>query len=74
MIVVEENITEPIELLFTDAFKQAREAFGPGRTFVWEGNLYTTDRTDHDELDSVQFVLDTTIQETTSAGDIEVAP
>ena len=74
MIVVEENITEPIELLFTDAFKQAREAFGPGRTFVWEGNLYTTDRADDDELDSVQFVLDTTIQETTSADDIEVAP
>ena len=41
-----ENENEPVELSFSEAFTLAREELGPGCTFVWNDNLYSTDRAD----------------------------
>lgn len=39
-IEIAEKLTEPS---FDEAFKTARETLGPGGTFLWIGNEYTTD-------------------------------
>ena len=57
-----ENENEPVELSFSEAFTLARETFGPGCTFVWNDNLYTTNRADDyqiDGSDTDKYVLDT---------------
>lgn len=78
--IVEEvvEIIEPeTDIRFTDAFHQARESLGPGHTFEWKGNLYTTNRADDSldiNLESPTYALDSTQQETTSAINIEIAP
>ena len=57
-----ENENEPVELSFSEAFTLAREIFGPGCTFVWNDNLYTTNRADDyqiDGSDTDKYVLDT---------------
>ena len=55
---------------FSNAFKLAREEFGPGHTFVWDGNLYLTDR-DDDRTDSVQLAIDIIAPEQTSSVNVD---
>ena len=72
-----ENENEPVELSFSDAFTLAREKLGPGCTFVWNDNLYTTNRADDyqiDESDHDKYVLDTTSNQSTAAVSITIAP
>ena len=72
-----ENENEPIKLSFSDAFTIAREKLGPGCTFIWNDNLYTTDRADDyqlDESDHDKYVLDTTSNQSTAAVSITIAP
>ncbi|MDC1038571.1 hypothetical protein OAR31_05850 [Candidatus Marinimicrobia bacterium] len=76
-ILREETPINQVEISFADAFKNARNEFGAGFTFIWQGNLYKTDRADditEDANDTIQFVLDSAKQETTSAINIEIAP
>ena len=72
-----ENENEPVELSFSEAFTLARETFGPGCTFVWNDNLYTTNRAvDYqiDGSDTDKYVLDTTSNQSTAAVSITIAP
>ena len=72
-----ENENEPVELSFSEAFTLAREIFGPGCTFVWNDNLYTTNRADDylvDGSDTDKYVLDTTSNRSTAAVSITIAP
>ena len=72
-----ENENEPVELSFSEAFTLARETFGPGCTFVWNDNLYTTNRADDyqiDGSDTDKYVLDTTSNQSTAAVSITIAP
>ena len=72
-----ENENEPVELSFSDAFTLARETFGPGCTFVWNDNLYTTNRADDyqiDGSDTDKYVLDTASDQSTPAASITLAP
>ena len=57
-----EDDNKPVELSFSEAFTLAREELGPGCTFVWNDNLYTTNRADDyqiDGSDTDKYVLDT---------------
>ena len=66
-----------VELSFSEAFTLARETFGPGCTFVWNDNLYSTDRADDyqiDGSDTDKYVLDTTSNQSTAAVSITIAP
>ena len=68
---------KPVELSFSEAFTLARETFGPGCTFVWNDNLYTTNRADDylvDESDTDKYVLDTASDQSTPAASITLAP
>ena len=51
---------------FNDAFLAARTEFGPGNTFEWNGNLYSTNYADEvfDDLQSEVAVEDILIDET----------
>jgi len=72
-----ENENEPVELSFSEAFTLARETFGPGCTFVWNDNLYTTNRADDyqiDGSDTDKYVLDTASDQSTPAASITLAP
>ena len=72
-----ENENEPVELSFSEAFTLAREIFGPGCTFVWNDNLYTTNRSDDyqiDGSDTDKYVLDTASDQSTPAASITLAP
>ena len=70
-----EDINEPVELSFSEAFTLAREKLGPGFTFVWNDNQYTTDRADDDQVDeSDKYVLDTTSDQSTAGESIIIAP
>ena len=72
-----DNENDPVELSFSDAFTLAREKLGPGCTFVWKDNLFTTDRADDyqlDESDHDKYVLDTTSNQSTAAVSITIAP
>ena len=72
-----ENDNEPVELSFSDAFTLAREKLGPGCTFVWNDNLYTTNRADDYQIDGSdhdKYVLDTTYNQSTAAVSITIAP
>ena len=72
-----ENENEPVELSFSEAFTLARETFGPGCTFVWNDNLYTTNRADDyqiDGSDTDKYVLDTASNRSTAAVSITIAP
>ena len=72
-----ENENEPVELSFSEAFTLAREELGPGCTFVWNDNLYTTNRADDyqiDGSDTDKYVLDTTSNQSTAAVSITIAP
>ena len=72
-----DNENDPVESSFSDAFTLAREKLGPGCTFVWNDNLYTTDRADDyqlDESDHDKYVLDTTSNQSTAAVSITIAP
>ena len=72
-----ENENKPVELSFSEAFTLARETFGPGCTFVWNDNLYTTNRADDyqiDGSDTDKYVLDTTSNQSTAAVSITIAP
>ena len=72
-----ENENEPVELSFSEAFTLARETFGPGCTFVWNDNLYTTNRADDyqiDGSDTDKYVLDTASNQSTPAASITLAP
>ena len=70
-----EDINEPVELSFSEAFTLAREKLGPGCTFVWNDNQYTTDRADDDQVDeSDKYVLDTTSDQSTAGESIIIAP
>ena len=72
-----EDDNKPIELSFSEAFTLAREKFGPGCTFVWNDNLYTTDRADDYQVDGSdydKYVLDTTSNQSTAAVSITIAP
>ena len=72
-----ENENEPVELSFSEAFTLARETFGPGCTFVWNDNLYTTNRSDDyhiDGSDTDKYVLDTTSNRSTATVSITIAP
>ena len=72
-----ENENEPVELSFSEAFTLAREELGPGRTFVWNDNLYTTNRADDyqiDGSDTDKYVLDTASDQSTPAASITLAP
>ena len=72
-----ENENEPVKLSFSDAFTIAREKLGLGCTFVWNDNLYTTNRADDykiDESDHDKYVLDTTSNQSTAAVSITIAP
>ena len=72
-----ENENEPVELSFSDAFTLAREKLGPGCTFVWNDNLYTTNRADDYQIDGSdhdKYVLDTTSNQSTAAVSITIAP
>ena len=72
-----ENENEPVKLSFSDAFTIAREKLGPGCTFVWNDNLYTTNRADDYQVDrsnSDKYVLDTTSNQSTAAVSITIAP
>ena len=66
-----------VELSFSEAFSLAREITGPGCTFVWNDNLYSTDRADDyqiDGSDTDKYVLDTTSNQSTAAVSITIAP
>jgi len=72
----DEDTIKP-EIRFADAFLEARNAFGPGGTFEWNGNMYSTNRADDGiqlQPESTIYALDTTEEESTSAVDIEIAP
>ena len=72
-----DNENDPVELSFSDAFTLARDKLGRGCTFVWNDNLYTTDREDDyqlDESDHDKYVLDTTSNQSTAAVSITIAP
>ena len=70
-----EDINEPVELSFSEAFTLAHEKLGPGCTFVWNDNQYTTDRADDDQVDeSDKYVLDTTSEQSTDGQSITIAP
>ena len=72
-----ENENEPGELSFSEAFTLARETFGPGCTFVWNDNLYTTNRADDHQIDGSdtdKYVLDTASDQSTPAASITLAP
>ena len=72
-----DNENDPVELSFSDAFTLAREKLGPGCTFVWNDNLYTTNRADDykiDESDHDKYVLDTKSNQSTAAVSITIAP
>ena len=72
-----EDDNKPVELSFSEAFTLAREELGPGCTFVWNDNLYSTDRADDylvDESDYDKYVLDTTSNQSTAAASITIAP
>ena len=72
-----DNENDPFELSFSDAFTIAREKLGPGCTFVWNDNLYTTDRADDYQIDGSdhdKYVLDTTSNQSTTAVSITIAP
>tara|TARA_B100000586_G_scaffold253616_1_gene214412 strand:- start:414 stop:842 length:429 start_codon:yes stop_codon:yes gene_type:complete len=70
-----EDINEPVELSFSEAFTLAREKLGPRCTFVWNDNQYTTDRADDDQVDeSDKYVLDTTSEQSTAGESITIAP
>ena len=72
-----ENENEPVELSFSEAFTLAREELGPGCTFVWNDNLYTTNRADDyqiDGSDTDKYVLDTASDQSTPAASITLAP
>ena len=72
-----DNENAPVELSFSETFTLAREKLGPGCTFVWNDNLYTTDRADDyqlDETDHDKYVLDTTSNQSTAAVSITIAP
>ena len=72
-----ENENEPVELSFSETFTLARETFGPGCTFVWNDNLYTTNRADDyqiDGSDTDKYVLDTASDQSTPAASITLAP
>ncbi len=66
-----------VELSFSEAFSLAREITGPGCTFVWNDNLYTTDRADDYQVDgsnSDKYALDTAFNQSTAAVSITIAP
>ena len=72
-----EDDNKPVELSFSEAFTLAREELGPGCTFVWNDNLYSTDRADDylvDESDYDKYVLDTISNQSTAAVSITIAP
>ena len=72
-----ENENEPVELSFSEAFTLAREELGPGCTFVWNDNLYTTNHADDyqiDGSDTDKYVLDTASDQSTPAASITLAP
>lgn len=70
-----EDINEPVELSFSEAFTLAHEKLGPGCTFVWNDNQYTTNRADDDQVDeSDKYVLDTTSEQSTDGQSITIAP
>ena len=72
-----EDDNKPVELSFSEAFTLAREELGPGCTFVWNDNLYSTDRADDYQLDGSdydKYVLDTTSNQSTAAVSITIAP
>ena len=72
-----EDDNKPVELSFSEAFTLAREELGPGCTFVWNDNLYSTNRADDylvDESDYDKYVLDTTSNQSTAAVSITIAP
>ena len=72
-----ENENEPVELSFSDAFNLARKKLGPGSTFVWNDNLYTTNRADDYQIDESgydKYVLDTTSNRSTATVSITIAP
>ena len=70
-----EDINEPVELSFSEAFTLAHEKLGPGCTFVWNDNQYTTNRADDDQVDeSDKYVLDTTSDQSTAGESIIIAP
>ena len=76
-IEVDVVYSSEIELSFSEAFTLARETFGPGCTFVWNDNLYTTNRADDyqiDGSDTDKYVLDTTSNRSTAAVSITIAP
>ena len=66
-----------VELSFSEAFSLAREVTGPGCTFVWNDNLYTTDRADDYQVDGSdhdKYALDTAFNQSTAAVSITIAP
>ena len=66
-----------VELSFSEAFSLAREVTGPGCTFVWNENLYTTDRAGDYQIDEYgydKYVLDTTSNQSTAGVSITIAP
>ena len=66
-----------VELSFSEAFSLAREITGPGCTFAWNDNLYTTDRADDYQIDgsnSDKYALDTAFNQSTAAVSITIAP
>ena len=72
-----EDDNKPVELSFSEAFTLAREELGPGCTFVWNDNLYSTDRADDylvDESDYDKYVLDAASDQSTPAASITLAP
>ena len=72
-----EDDNKPVELSFSEAFTLARETFGPGCTFVWNDNLYTTNHADDyqiDGSDTDKYVLDTASDQSTPAASITLAP
>ena len=72
-----EDDNKPVELSFSEAFTLARETFGPGCTFVWNDNLYTTNRADDHQIDGSdtdKYVLDTASDQSTPAASITLAP
>ena len=72
-----EDDNKPVELSFSEAFTLAREELGPGCTFVWNDNLYTTNRADDyqiDGSDTDKYVLDTASDQSTPAASITLAP
>tara|TARA_B100001146_G_scaffold82072_1_gene72864 strand:+ start:603 stop:1037 length:435 start_codon:yes stop_codon:yes gene_type:complete len=66
-----------VELSFSEAFSLAHEITGPGCTFVWNDNLYTTDRADDYQVDGSdhdKYALDTAFNQSTAAVSITIAP